>query len=406
MDSVLEATGAATSIQRGPHFTETGRSVRWQDSHLAYDALNHLTNVSMPRRMPSGSVVTQTRTFNYISNNSISAYLQSATNPENGTVSYTYNADGTMATKLDAKGQTLKYAYDSYGRVLTVSLGGSPDTVLRTYTYDTNSADSSYSQYASGRLTTVQYSVPSISTVTNRFGQQVNFVGDTVTEMYSYTQPGQVAGKRLRVARQPFSGQALIADLNATWDYTSKNEGHLMGVTYPGDPNGIPTAPSYTYTYDAMGRLNTMTDGNGGTVVGGATYNAAGQMTSGVDTRTYNSMGQLTGVYIRRLAEHHLHLFRDPEQRQDNVPNRQSQRRASDLRLRLAQSPDLGRSGQHLGARLQLRSLRKPDGEDRAGGLGSDHGPDRPTLRQTASAPPTPTGTRPRVGCSTIPKTG
>src|SRR5271169_2270818 len=75
-----------------------------------------------------------------------------------------------------------------------------------------------------------------------------------------------------------------------------------MGVTYSGDPNGIPTAPSYTYAYDAMARLNTMTDGNGGTVVGGATYNAAGQMTSGVDTRTYNSMGQLTGItYVSSL---------------------------------------------------------------------------------------------------------
>ena len=33
--------------------------------------------------------------------------------------------------ETDAKGQTLKYARDSYGRVLTVSLAGSPDTVLR-----------------------------------------------------------------------------------------------------------------------------------------------------------------------------------------------------------------------------------------------------------------------------------
>jgi len=142
----------------------------------------------------------------------------------------------------------------------------------------------------------VQYSVPSTSTVYNQFNQPINFVGDTVTEMYSYTKPGQIAAKRLRVARQPSSGQALTADLNATWDYTSKNEGHLTGVTYPGDPN-FSAVPSYTYTYDAMGRLNTMTDGNGGTVVSGAQYNAAGQMTvMGIESRSYNSMGQLTGI--------------------------------------------------------------------------------------------------------------
>jgi len=39
-----------------------------------------------------------------------------------------------------------------------------------------------------------------------------------------------------------------------------------------------------------------MTDGNNATVVGGTTYNAAGQMTGGVDARTYNSMGQLTNI--------------------------------------------------------------------------------------------------------------
>ena len=61
----------------------------------------------MPRRMPGGNVVTQTRTFNYSG-----AYLVSATNPENGTVSYDYNADGTLAGKTDAKGTTLLYQRD------------------------------------------------------------------------------------------------------------------------------------------------------------------------------------------------------------------------------------------------------------------------------------------------------
>ena len=32
------------------------------------------------------------------------------------------------------------------------------------------------------------------------------------------------------------------------------------------------------------------------TLVSGVTYNAAGQMTAGLDLRTYNNMGQLTSV--------------------------------------------------------------------------------------------------------------
>ncbi len=71
----------------------------------------------MPR-----STGTQTRSFNYIdpATNQPGALLRSATNPENGTVSYTYNADSTLDTKTDAKGQVLKYSYDSYKRVTTV----------------------------------------------------------------------------------------------------------------------------------------------------------------------------------------------------------------------------------------------------------------------------------------------
>ena len=90
-----------------------------------------------------------------------------ATNPENGTVTYSYNADGTMASKTDAKGQTLLYLRDSYGRVTQVQhtnpndFNGNPvpPTTIRTYTYDSNPIDSTYSQFASGRLTTIQYNV-------------------------------------------------------------------------------------------------------------------------------------------------------------------------------------------------------------------------------------------------------
>ncbi len=79
----------------------------------AYDTLGHLTSVNMPR--PSG---TQTRTFGYSGN-----YLTSATNPENGTVTYTYNSDKTLAMKADAKGQQVRYAYDAYKRVTQITRG-------------------------------------------------------------------------------------------------------------------------------------------------------------------------------------------------------------------------------------------------------------------------------------------
>ena len=79
------------------------------DTNYTYDALNHLTQVSMVR---GGE--TQTRTFVY---DPTTQRLMSATNPETGAVTYAYNADGTLLSKTDAKGQRIQYGYDDKQRV-------------------------------------------------------------------------------------------------------------------------------------------------------------------------------------------------------------------------------------------------------------------------------------------------
>ena len=89
----------------------------------------------MPRNTTNG-MKTQTRTFVYApttySTVTLPAlWLTSATNPENGTVSYTYNADGTLASKTDANGNTETYTYDAYQRLTAI-----PDR-HQTFTYDT-----------------------------------------------------------------------------------------------------------------------------------------------------------------------------------------------------------------------------------------------------------------------------
>ncbi|MCX6612193.1 MAG: hypothetical protein NTW74_15235, partial [Acidobacteria bacterium] len=76
-----------------------------------YNVAGKLVSVSMPR-----DGVTQTRTVTY--DTTTQSRLLSATNPENGTVNYTYNADGTTATKTDAKGIKTEFSYDAYKRVL------------------------------------------------------------------------------------------------------------------------------------------------------------------------------------------------------------------------------------------------------------------------------------------------
>jgi len=117
---------------------------------------------------------TQTRTFNYTTGTTVGTLLLSATNPENGTVTYTYNTDKTLATKTDALNQQFSYTYDSYKRITQINLG---QTVIRQFYYDSNPVDSTFSQNIAGRLAAVQN-----APTTN---------GDTFIEMYVSVRPTQ-----------------------------------------------------------------------------------------------------------------------------------------------------------------------------------------------------------------------
>jgi YD repeat-containing protein len=56
------------------------------------------------------------RTFTWSGND-----LASATNPENGTVTYTYDGAHHVTSRTDAKGQQTQYQYDTYERLVHVS---------------------------------------------------------------------------------------------------------------------------------------------------------------------------------------------------------------------------------------------------------------------------------------------
>jgi YD repeat-containing protein len=70
-----------------------------------YSPVNQLLTVSMPR-----NGVTQTRTFTYNGQDMVSS-----TNPENGTVTYTYDASHRVLTRTDAKNQQTQYTYNTLG---------------------------------------------------------------------------------------------------------------------------------------------------------------------------------------------------------------------------------------------------------------------------------------------------
>jgi YD repeat-containing protein len=76
-----------------------------------YNGRGQLLTVSMPR-----DGTTQTRTFTYDG----AGKMLTETHPETGTTTFTYNADNTLNNKVDAKGQTIEFVYDSMKRVTQV----------------------------------------------------------------------------------------------------------------------------------------------------------------------------------------------------------------------------------------------------------------------------------------------
>ena len=297
-----------------------------------YDWMNHVSGVSMTR-----AGTTQTRSFVYDN----AGRLTSATNPENGTVSYVYGSNNAVQTKTDAKGQQTVYSYDSLNRLTMTQYypqgqSYAEDGCQRvTYSYDTNPYSSTFSQNSYGRLTAVQYGANTNGYYTSPFcvsGEWTSYIYgtgyynmDTMTnfaEMYSYHPAGAVTAKQLYMSRQIPEGEGYCCyteNTDVEVDYTYDSAGRVATTKYPmavpfQSPSGYPDTlgpVTMTYGYDSMGRVNALTDNSGitGTAVGwsgpvpwvqNVQYDYAGRMSS---MQYMFGFGSWLGYQIQELAQ-------------------------------------------------------------------------------------------------------
>jgi RHS repeat-associated protein len=280
------------------------------ETSYTYNITGKLVGVSMPR-----DGVTQTRTFQY--DTQTYSLLQSATNPENGTVNYVYNADRSLQSKTDAKGIKTEFSYDSYKRVLQVrkltgniNSGGAlvEDRCQRVdYIYDEGPG-------GAGRLTRIRWGWN-----LNGQGAEVPCVGPAALaskigfeEKFEYNAAGRILSKRLVYYR--VVGSVLrSADLKLDWTYNT--DGQPTSVTYPFQQQLNSSGegrPVVNVSYDGMARLSGLTWRGlpwastdplppAQTIASSAVYNARNALTSlnidGVtETRQYNLLGQLTRI--------------------------------------------------------------------------------------------------------------
>ena len=280
--STTDAFGRLNAVVEAPGVSGLKLTTQYQ-----YDALNDLlcavqqgTSTSTFTNCASAPATWRPRSFVY---DSLSR-LTSATNPESGTISYTYDANGNLIKRVAPSPNqvssgtatvTTSYTYDALNRLTGKSYSDTytqnPATPSATYGYDgvllscpdpVGFAGKSATNGV-GRRTAMCFSVGSKSWQYDPMGriytENDRFVG-LVPPLYEYN---------------IFTNSAGVLSISTNTEYRYDLNGDLGTVYYPGQ--GIPTEEFYT-TESGAGRITT---------AGDATYHA---LTSGI----YTPDGQLT----------------------------------------------------------------------------------------------------------------
>jgi RHS repeat-associated protein len=213
----------------------------------------------------------QTRTFTYTT----LSRLQTASNPESGTASYTYYNNGNLNTRTDGNGTAATFTYDGINRPTGITYTpASPALATPSvqYSYDNNSLGAGFTGFV-GALSSVSSSASKME--------------------YSYDGLGRIVASRQTT---PNNGSGTPYTFN---NYTYSLTDQLTGITYP-------SGRAMSYTLDLADQITgvkgTPAVGSATTYATGVTYTAAGSLSSlpfnnGItETHTWNSMWEHTGV--------------------------------------------------------------------------------------------------------------
>ena len=156
---------------------------------------------------------------------------------------------GLLASKTDAAGRTVSYAYDTTGRLTTRTWARG---VTTTYTYDASTGDQTAIQYSDG--------TPNLAYTYNRAGEssQVTLGGSGgIVESFDRDAVGKITADHLDATL--FGGRTTTYKLNSAADGT---KGRILGYTLA---NGGTTEQDLTYAYDpTTDRFASLAVGNTG----------------------------------------------------------------------------------------------------------------------------------------------
>ncbi len=263
---------------------------------ITYNSLNLPTSIVDPRDFlttfaytginltGTTNALNQTTTYTYTAE----GFLASVTDPLNHTTSYTYDSHGQRISMTDALGNTWGYSYDSLGRLInsTDPLGRvthSEYDAAGRLTGITQNYDASKSQNEDDEwniVTSYQYDVRgNLISVTDTLGRATRFIYDNAGRLITVRDPdGNISSNAYNAAGQ------LISTTDALSHATE-------------------------YEYDDVGRLITTTDALEGTTT--THYNPDGTVASTVDTLgrttsyTYDSLKRVIMVILPNGGQTH-----------------------------------------------------------------------------------------------------
>jgi RHS repeat-associated protein len=194
------------------------------ETDYQYNVLDHVTGVTQ-KGGSSNSSNWRSRSFQY---DSLSR-LTSSTNPESGTITYSYDANGNAIQKTSPKpNQTnpattskVDFCYDALNRVTTKAYNTTacpPTSPVATYTYDQG---------------------------TNGIGRRTGMTDGPGSASWTFDSMGRIA-----------SETRVTANVTKTTSYVYNQDGSVKTITYP-------STRSLNYTYNGAGRVLSVVDPTG-----------------------------------------------------------------------------------------------------------------------------------------------
>jgi RHS repeat-associated protein len=220
------------------------------ETDYVYDVLDNLLTVNQKGSAPSNSSLWRTRTFTY---DSLSR-LFTATNPESGTITYSYDANGNVSSKIaplpnqtGTATVTTNYSYDVGNRLLGKSYVGM-STAAASYGYDGTAPSGC---------------TPPTLTDSNPIGRRTSMCDASGATSWAHDQMGRTISEIRK-----------IGTVTNTTRYSYNLDGSLASLTYP-------TGRVVSYTPNTAGRPISATDSTGPiNYVSAAQYAAFGGLTS------------------------------------------------------------------------------------------------------------------------------